>query len=229
MHNWRIKIFYVVLGLIVIGIAKESIWTKPRFKLDDGARAKLAEMPGQIELRFVSERIWDYKIINGELLLQTMEEYRPGWDKGRQYIQFADQVPKGLPMLQGFRYYGPYRLSPDKSLMFLSLSSEKEEYYPKHFVIIRMENKEVLYQGRTDNDIEDVAWSPDSSMVLVLEESSRRSLSITGILRILMAHPSQVSTYSLSVYDRKGTLLVSTKVASGFVDGAGRVSWKDKN
>jgi len=39
LHNWRIKIFYVVLGLIVIGIAKESIWTKPRFKLHAEAKA----------------------------------------------------------------------------------------------------------------------------------------------------------------------------------------------
>jgi hypothetical protein len=195
--------------------------------LDDKATAKLSKTPGQIKLRFASERVWNYTIANGELSLQAMEKYRPGLiDEKRTYIRFAKEVPEGLPMIKGFRYYGPHSLNPDKSLMFLALSSEKEEYYPKHFVIIEMKNRGVLFQGEASNHIEDMAWSPDSSMFVILEESSRRSFSISGIFRILIGHPSDVCTFYLSLCDQKGTLLVRTKVASGLIDGSGQVSWE---
>jgi len=226
---WTIRIFFIFLSLILIGIVKESLWTKPGFKLDEQARAKLTKITGRIKLRFVSNRIWNYKIVIGEFSLQEIEEYRLGsMDETRPYIKFAKEVPEGLPIIQGFGYYSPYRLSPDKSLMFLSLSSEKQEYYPKYFVIIQMQNKKALYQRKTKTHIEDMAWSPDSNMFVVLEESSRRSFSITGILRILIAHPNYVSTYYLSIYDRNGTLLVHTKVASGLVDGSGQISWREQ-
>lgn len=223
----KVRIFYIILGLIVIGILSEFVWNKPNFKLDDKATAKLSKTPGQIKLKFASGRVWDYTIANGVLLLQAMETYRPEWmDEKRTYIRFAKEVPAGLPMIKGFRYYGPHSRSPDESLMFLALSSEKEEYDPKHFVIIGMKNKEVLFQGEAGHNIEDMAWSPDSSLFAVLEASSRRSVSISGILHILLGRPSDVSTFYLSLYDPKGTLLVRTKVASRLVDGVGQISWE---
>jgi hypothetical protein len=223
----KIRIFYIVLGLIVIGIVSEYVLTKPSFKLDDNAKAKLLKATGQIKLKFASKRIWNYRIAKGELSLQAMEKYRPGLiDEKRTYIRFAKEVPERLPTIKGFRYYGPHSLSPDESQMFLALSSEKEEYDPKHFAIIEMKNREVLFQGEAGSNIEDIAWSPDSSMFVVLEASSRRSLSISGILRMLIGHPSDVSTFYLSLYDPKGVLVVRTRVASRLVDGIGQVSWE---
>lgn len=223
----KMRIFYIILGLVAIGIVSEYVLTKPNFKLDVEATAKLSKTPGQIRLKFASERIWNYAIANGELSLKGMEKYQPGlMGEKRTYIRFAKEVPEGLPMIKGFRYYGPHSLSPDESLMFLALSSEKDEYSPKYFVIIDMKNRGVLFQGEAGHNIEDMGWSPDSSMFVVLEVSSRRNLSISGILRILIGHPSDVSTFYLSLYDPKGTLLVRTKVASRLVDGIGQVSWE---
>ena len=229
MSMWRLRIFYIFLGLIVIGIVSESVLTKPTFKLEGEAKVRLSNIPGKIELRLVADKIWNYSIINGELSLKNMEKYHPGWmDEKRMYVRFAKEVPEGFPMIQGFKYYGAYSVSPDKSRMFLALSSEKEEYYPRHFVIIEMKNRGVLIQGRVGNNVEDMAWSPDSSMFVVLEASSRRSFSVAGILHILIGHPSDVYIFYLSLYYPKGTLLVRTKVASGLVDGSDQVSWDIK-
>jgi hypothetical protein len=155
-----------------------------------------------------------------------------GWgnrdEKAGPYIRFRKEVPSWLPKIRGFEYYGPYRLSPDSSLMFLSLSSEEEQFYHPYFVIIQTEKKEAIFQGRSNNQIEDIAWSPDSNMFAVLDKSSRWSFGITGILFYVLAHPIDVGKFYLSIYDWKGNLLVRTKVASGVLVGDGRVSWQGK-
>lgn len=222
MCIWKMKILYIFLCLLTTACAT------PQFKLSEETRLKSLEIPDQIELKFVSDNIWNYTVFNGELLLHNIEDYRPGWRGKRPYINFSYEVPKGLPTIQGFEYHGPYRLSPDNSLMFLSLSSEKERYYPTYFVLIRMEKNEVIFQRNSKYQVEDIAWSPDSSMFAVLEKSSRRSLSPLGIVLYVLAHPIDVCKFYLSIYDRECNLLISTKVASGLVDGRGQVSWEDK-
>jgi hypothetical protein len=222
---WKIRIFYVLLSLIVIGIVKESVWTKPRFKLDEKARGKFAELPGQIKAEFVgSDKYWHYSIVNGELLLRTVKDFPPAHLEKRPYIDFAKDVPNGLPKIEGLEYYGPYRLSPDKSLMFLSLSSEGG-YVPKDFAVIQMEEKELLFQRKNNHKIEDVAWSPDSNMFAVLSQSFRIHLGISGIFAFMVAHPVLVCKYYLSIYDRRGNLLITAEVASGLIGGGGQVSW----
>ncbi len=223
MRMWRIKILYIFLCLIITACAT------PQFKLDEEARTKLSGMPGRIEVRVSgSYKYWHYNIVNGELLLQSIEDYRPGQLEQQPYIQFPDEAPKAMPKIRDFAYHGPYRLSPDKSLMFLSISPISGGYVERDFVLIQMENREVLFQRKSKEtySVEDVAWSQDSSMFAVLDKSSRWSLGIPGILFYVLAHPTDVGKFYLSIYDRKGNLLVKTKVASGVLSGSGRVSWE---
>ncbi len=225
----KLKVFYVFLGLMVLGVVGESILTRPRFKLDEKAKVKLAEIPGEIEVKFVgSKKYWDYSIVNGELLLRALGDFPPAHLEARPYIYFAKEVPDGLPKIVDFKYYGPYRESPDKSVMFLSLSS-KERYFPRDFVLIQMNNKGLPF-GKKEHAhwIEDMAWSPNSSMFAVLGNSSRIYFGATGILSVLFGHPVDICKYYLSVYDRQGNLLLDTPVASGVLGGGGRVYWQDK-
>ena len=226
MRMRKITIFYVILILIAIGIVKESIWTKPRFKLGEKARTKFAELPGQIKVEFVgSDKYWHYSIENGELLLRAVKDYPPAHLEMRPYIYFDKDIPNGLPKIKDLKYYGPYRLSPDNSILFLSLASEWG-YLPKDFVLIQMEKKEFLYQRKNNHTIADVAWSPDSNMFVVLNMSFRVHLGISGILAFMLAHPVMVCKFYLTVYDRLGNLLVNTEVASGLIGGGGQVSWE---
>jgi len=224
MRMWKINILYIFLCLALTACAG------PRFKLDEGARGKLSEMPGQIDVRIDGrDGYWHYAIVNGELLLhKSIEGHVPGRLEKQPYIRFRKEVPSWLPKIRGFEYYGPYRLSPDSSLMFLSLSSEEEQFYHPYFVIIQTEKKEAIFQGRSNNQIKDIAWSPDSNMFAVLDKSSRWSFGIPGILFYVLAHPIDVGKFYLSIYDWKGNLLVRTKVASGVLVGDGRVSWQGK-
>jgi hypothetical protein len=146
------------------------------------------------------------------------------------YIKFRNEAPKDIPNVQGFEYHGPYRISPDRSITFLSISPGQDPYNSTGFVLIEMKKKEVLFQEKSSgkNLIEDMAWSPDSSMFAVLKESRTRSYSIAGIIFYILGHPVDVCKYYLSIYDRNGNLLISTEVASGLVDGGGRVSWQGK-
>ena len=226
MRMWKIKIIYLFLTLIMIAC------TNPQYELDEEARGKLSEIPGQIELEFVgSDKYWHYSIVNGKLSLQMTKDYPPAHLEMPPYIYFPDEAPKDLPKIQGFEYHGPYRLSPDKALIVLSISLEtKGASVAKDFVLIRREKKEILFQRKRNNEyfVEDLVWSPDSSMFAVLDGSRRRSLSIPGIASYLFGHPVDVCKYYLSIYDRKGNLLVNTKVASGLIGGGGRVFWQGK-
>lgn len=223
MRMWKLKILYIFLCLSIIAC------NNARFKLDEEARGRLSEMPGQIEVKFVgSKKYWHYSIVKGELFLQSKKDFPPAYLEKRPYIYFPKEVPNGLPMIQGFEYHGPYRLSPDNTLMVLSISSAtKGASSSKDFVLIQWEKKEILFQRKSNNKylVEDIAWSPDSSMFAVLDESRRRSFSILAIISYMLGHPVDVCKYYLSIYDRKGNLLVNTEVASGLLGGGGQVSW----
>jgi hypothetical protein len=223
-----------ILFVSVVLILNLSIiaCTNPKFEIEEGAISKLSEASGHIELKFVgSGKYWHYSIVNGKLLLMAIKDYQPGLLGIRPYIQSHDEAPKDIPNVQGFEYHGPYRLSPDKSIMFLSVSPRQNPYYARDFVLIEMKKKEVLFQEKSSNEnlVEDIAWSPDSNMFAVLKVSRTRSYNILGIIFLILGHPDEVCKYHLSIYDRNGNLLLRTPVASGMVNGDGRVSWQEKN
>jgi hypothetical protein len=193
-----------------------------QFKLKEEARAKLSEMPGPIELKIFSyHKDWRYSIVNGELLLKSTQDHRMHKVQQQPYIHFPDEAPKGLPAIEGFEYHGPYRLSPDKSLMLLSITPAKGGYVPRDFALVQMKSKKKYI-------VEDIAWSQDSNMYAVLDKSSRWSLGIPGIFFYLLGHPIDVGKFYLSIYDRKGNLLLRTKIATGVLGGNGQVSWEEK-
>jgi hypothetical protein len=224
MRMWKMKVSCMLLCLIATGCAG------PRFNLDEGAGRKILEMPGRIQVEFDAwGKYWHYSIVKGEMLLQSMKDSPPARFIGDQpYIHFPREIPKGLPQIQGFEYHGPYRLSPDNTLMALSLSLQGH-YSPVDFVLIEMATKEALFQRRSEkkHSIDGIAWSPDSSLFAVMEASSRLSLRPSGILFYTLAHPVTMDKYYLSIYDRKGKLLVHTVIASGLRNASGRVLWEE--
>ncbi len=222
----RILFMGVILPLSLSIIACNN----PKFGIGEGAVEKLSRVSGQIELKFVgSKKYWHYSIMDGKLLLRATKDFPPAHLDMRPYIQFTDQAPKDIPNVEGFEYHGPYRLSPDKSIMFLSVRPEKDRYISaREFVLLEMQRKEILLQKRNDKIIEDMAWSPDSSMFAVLDKSTRRSHGLMSIISSMAGHPVSVCRYYLSIYDRDGNLLISTEVASGLIGGGGQVSWETK-
>jgi hypothetical protein len=125
-------------------------------------------------------------------------------------------------------YHGPYRQSPDKTFMVSAISAPtRGASSPTEFVLVNLEEKKILLERKSHQRqfVEDVAWSPDARMFIVLDESSSLYLGISGIFRILIGHPAVVCKFYLSIYDRTGNLLVHSKVASGLIDGGGQVSW----
>ena len=65
----------------------------------------------------------------------------------------------------------------------------------------------------------------DSNMFIVLEDATRRSFSVTGLIFMFLAHPQDVHTFYLGIYDRKGDRLLRTKIASGLLSGSAQVFW----
>jgi hypothetical protein len=222
----RVMIFYVILGLAALGVIGESVWVKPRFELDKDAQIELSNIPGKIDLKFVSDNIWTCSIVKGKLLIKNVKNYEYGWMEPRPNIKFQKDVPQGLPIVQGFEYYGPYGFSSNKSLAVFSLSSEKERYLPVAFVVIDTNDNKILGYKKVENYIQDFVWSPDSNMFIVLEYSPRRSLSIAGLISIFLTHPTDVHTFYLGIYDRRGKCLIHAKIASGLLDGRAQVFWR---
>ena len=130
MRTWRVKIFYIILGLIVIGVVRESVWIKPRFELSKDAQVGLSKIPGKINIKFASDKIWTWALEKGQLSMQGVKDYEMGWMESRPHLMFEKDVPQGLPTLQGFWYYGLYQVSPDKSLIVYSLSPAEDRYCP---------------------------------------------------------------------------------------------------
>jgi hypothetical protein len=231
MRLRKIRLFSGIFCLIIIGILVDTVFTTPVFMLEEEAKKRLLNISFPIELTFVSGKLWQYRIVKGELLLQKVVVGGPGWKENRPYVYFPDEAPNGLPHVSGCEYHGPYRLSPDKSLMILSISSPTKGGSPaKDFVIVNVVHNQILFQRSSliRYFVDDIAWSPNSSMFAVLDISSRLYLGISGILRIFIGHPAVVCKLYLSVYDREGNLLVRSKVATGLIDGGGQVSWEEK-
>jgi len=75
-------------------------------------------------------------------------------------------------------------------------------------------------------DIEDVAWSPNSEMFVLLERVFTRRYGFVDIIYLILAHPCDYATFHLAIYNRKGELLTRFKVASDLGNGEGRVFWQ---
>jgi hypothetical protein len=223
MLTRRMKIFYAVLGLILLGVVRESLWVRPRFGLSQQAHLGLSKVPGSIEIKFVSNKMWTCRIENGEM--GNVKEYEFGGLERKPFIHLKQDIPQGLPTVEGFQYYGPYQVSPDKSRMLFSLSPEKDWWLPSSFVVLRASDKKKLLYGKTEEYVEDVAWSRDSSMFIMLEMPCRRSFSVMGLIGGFFGHPQDVCASYISIYDLNGNRLLRTGVASGLILPSAQISW----
>lgn len=219
-----------LIGFIVL-VIMVSCASKPRFELDEGAKSTLSEIRASLKLKFVQNRkIWRFSIENGEMTLQDIMSIPPAYLEGKQFIQFRDEIPKGLPDIKDYDYYGPYGLSPDGLLMILSISP-KNWPATTDFLLIRQDTKEVIFQRRYNNpsyQIEDVSWSPNSELFALLEVSLERRHGIIDKISAMVGHVNEEGTFYLSIYNRKGDLVVTAKVASGLVNPGGQVFWTER-
>jgi len=247
--------------IIVIAVVMLSACIRPHYELDSSAKSKLSTLPGSLELEIVEfeinlhhdQKLMTYAIANGELLLKTTKTcVRPHisacyFSHSKQYILFPENAryektpvapPKGLPKVEGYQYIGPFSVSPDNSIAFLSITPESYRWpqieYPMDIVLIEMGTKKVVFQTNRRNLrhlVEDVAWSPDSKLFAVLYESFQRYHGPLGIIGNLLGHPVDKYTYYLSIYDRQGSSLVQSRGAYGLVTSWGNIrfySWRPK-
>ncbi len=231
--------------------------TRPHYGLDSTAKDKFASLPGSLELEILQfesrreQKLMTYAIANGELSLKTTKtcvwpdvdacyfgyskQYIHSPDTARFYEKTPVTIPKGLPLMKGYQYIGPFSLSPDNSVALFSIASESSEWsteYPMDIVLIEIGTKEVVFQTNRNNvwfQIKDVVWSPDSKLFAVLYDSFKRYHGPLGIIGSLIGHPQEIHTYYLSIYDRRGSLLMQSRVAYGLVTGWGNIrfsSWR---
>jgi hypothetical protein len=146
-------------------------------------------------------------------------------------IIFEKEVPEGMPKLPGYQYYGHYRISPNNSYIALSIAPENV-YYSKGFVIVRQDTKEVIFRKEYNNDrlytVGDVAWSPDSSLLAVLEYSCRRRYGLVDVISAAVGHPNEGCTFYLSIYNSEGQLLARSHLASGLVNPGYCMYWRQR-
>ena len=218
-----------LIGFIVV-VIMVSCASRPQFALDEGAKSRLSEIRASLELKFAQNRkVWRFSIENGEMTLRDIMSIPPAYLKGKQFMRFRDEIPEVLPDIKGYDYYGPYGLSPDGLIMILSISPKN--YWPAatDFILIRQDTKEVLFQRRYNNpsyQIEDISWSPNSELLALLEVSSERRHGIIDKISAMLGHVNEEGTFYLSIYNRKGDLIVTSKVASGLVNPGGQIFWK---
>lgn len=227
------RIIYSVLKIIIATLIV-SCASAPKFALDDIAKSKFTKIPHIVGIEFAGPRegkCWKYDLIKGELLLRDVWSCPPQWIKREPfYIDFPNDVPKGLPTIDGYTYHGPYSISPDNSFIAISLSPNKYglNCVPVDIALIQFEVKNILLQTKKDDSfIISIAWSFDSNFFAVLESQGKRLYGFKESIYALSGHSIDEFTYHLSIYDRKGNLLVRSKVASGLVGGNARVFWEE--
>lgn len=237
MCMWRLVKGCVFLGLWFFIVSCSSSY---KIALEENAKGRLSEIPYPIgiELAYAQvKKCWYYSITKGEMTLKRTWECLPGWIGNEpNYIDFQHEIPEGLPKIEGYYYKGPYSLSPDKSLILMSISPEKKYKLSNNIVLIRRETKEIIRQTNTDDSgsqktgiyfiIRSVSWSSDSRYFAVLETKNRRSHSFMHTISAMAGHPIDEYTYYLYVYNREGQLLVKSEIASGIYGGDGRVFWE---
>jgi hypothetical protein len=216
-----------------------ACYSPPSFKLDKEAQQQMMKLPGIIDMElssgtFKGAEVWHYTIIHGEMTLVDRYTIPPVPSiklKTPPRILFEKDVPEGMPKVPGCHYYGNYRVSPNRSYIALSLAPENA-YYSTGFVIVRQDTKEVTFQKEYKGDkeymVDDVVWSPDSSMLAVLESTSRRRYGLIDIISAAVGHVNEESTFYLSVYNSEGRLLVKSHLASGLVNPSCCIYWREK-
>jgi hypothetical protein len=245
--------------LIAIGCMSfmVSACTSPNYGLESTTKDNFSLLPGVIELDFnvhvdsrQDQKLMTYEIVNGELSLRTTktcpwpETSACYFSESKQYIHFPENTRhdktsavtlKELPEMKGYQYIGPFAISPDTSIGLLSITPESYKWpteYPLDIVLIEMRGKKAIFKTKQNNlqyQVKDVAWSPDSKMFGVLSEFSERYYGPSGIIGNLLGHPVHKHTYYLSIYDRKGNLLVQSTVARGLLTNWGNIrfsSWR---
>jgi hypothetical protein len=249
------KPLLIGIGYLILIVAACS---RPHYGLESTAKAKFASLPGSLELEIVQfginrnhdQKLMTYAIVNGELLLKTTKTCM-GPDTSACYFSYSKQyihspeypryektpvaAPKGLPEVEGYRYIGPFSVSPDNSIALLSITTPEfykwPTEYPLDIVLIEMGTKKVVFQTNHNNlrhQVKDVAWSPDSRLFGVLYRSSARYHGPLGIIGNVLGHPVDKYTYYLSIHDRRGNLLVQSRVAYGLLTNWGNIrfsSW----
>lgn len=223
---WRIILHTVLLFSI-------TACAGPQFSVSDKYTNKLTEIPGIFGLKFFeqgSPECFKFSIVQGRLLLTKDLPYFQHHFNVGPFIYVRNDIPEGLIRIEKYRYYGRYEYSHNNKYIIVSLSLE-ENHYPRpiNFVLINFDSKKVLFESNNTNDytIEDVIWSPDSSMIAVLyKQSNYKKYGIQDSLLYMANHPNYESSFYLSIYNFSGDILLHARVASGVTNGGGQLLWE---
>ena len=219
-----------ILLILCVYLSMAACRSEPEFGINGGDSKKLSKITCAIGLKFIDSEVgknYHYSILKGKLTLREVSPFPPSILEQIPWIYTKKDVPNGLPVIEGFSYYGAYQLSQDDSIFALSISLNND-FVPKEFVLISSSTNAILFQRKSDHplSVKSLAWSPDSNLLAVLDSSTSRSFGFMSILSAMAGHPVSIYSFYLSVYDRKGQLLVTTKIASGIVGGGCQVFWE---
>jgi hypothetical protein len=73
--------------------------------------------------------------------------------------------------------------------------------------------------------IADLAWSPDSDFIAVLEERERWGVNPFALLAAFAGHPIPHSRFLVIVLDPKGTVLASHPIPGSYKYASGGLVW----
>ncbi len=216
----------IVIGLAGILLIMQLMEPKPKFRIERTAGMDLSGLPGTIGLKFRDRNnTWAYIIAKGELVSTTraiegaIEANAISVPKnGAEFHYLGDDVVSR----------GPYLISPDKSHIVVSIAYKKAKAYGATDVFLAdLTANRIVFQRKSESlrFIDGIAWSPDSRLFAVLEDSYRRVLSPTSIISACAGHPVSSSTFYLVIYDLRGTLIGQTVVASGVIGGSAELVW----
>ncbi len=208
----------------------------PRISIENKEKEKLLNLYGVIAFDIVSNMDnYHYSIANGELEFLGMNQCPPDCLTNKPEILFKKDILINSPKITGMEYCGPYRLSPDKSLMVFAISSERDKAInPRDILLVKWDTKEIIFQRESKETflsdglyfIDDIAWSPDSEMFVVLEKKGSIKLGIPWVFCAMLNHPSSEYEYFIAIYSRTGKLLMKTRVVSGAIDSSGQIYWR---
>jgi hypothetical protein len=146
--------------------------------------------------------------------------------RGGDFIETDSPFPEAPPNKIGLS--GPFELpSPDNR--FTALCFNLAGQHPGviyHFSLLELPaRKELSTFNLKPQFIADLAWSPGSGFIAVLEERERWGVNPLALLAAFSGHPIPHSRFLVVVLDTKGSVLASYPIPGSYKYASGGLVW----
>ncbi len=221
----RMRIVSLLFVAIISGCSESPQLFDPQ--IEPGSAAAFAGLPDKIQMSIsTGVETRNYQLLRGSwgrisTTLAIPKETNAVGVSGQGGATFLPNPPKAS-------YQGPYAFDTSRTRVAASiLSAGSAAFLPTDFVIVDVASRKMisLVNGRRNEFIDAMSWSPDGRYLAILRKIERRKFLLDGVISSLSGHPPVANDYVLFVFDQGGVELMRSMVITSAPQGWSTLIW----